>query len=56
MEAPHPNKVKMPFVEPFDGTTDPNDHLDVYRAQMYIQDVDDAMCFLYFPTTPRGIA
>ena len=44
MEALCPKKVKMPSVEPFDGTTDPDDHLDVYKAQMYIQDVDDAIC------------
>jgi len=29
MEAPRPNKVKIPSVKPFDGTTDPDDHLDV---------------------------
>jgi len=30
------NKVKMPSVELFDGTTDPNVHLDIYKAQMYV--------------------
>ena len=29
----------MPSVDLFDGTTDPDNHLDVYKAQMYIQDV-----------------
>lgn len=42
----------MPFVEPFDETTD----LDVYKAQMCIHDVDDATCYHYFPTTLKGIA
>jgi len=55
-ENPRLKKVKIPFVEPFDGTTDPNDHWDVYKAQMYIQDVDDSICCWYFPTTQRGIA
>jgi len=32
MEAPRPKKVKIPSVEPFDGATDPDDHLDVYKA------------------------
>jgi len=32
MEAPHPKKVNISFVEPFDGTTNPDDHLDVYKA------------------------
>jgi len=56
MEAPRPKKVKMSSVEPFDGTTNRDDHLDVYQAQMYVQDVDDAMCCRYFPATLRGIA
>jgi len=55
MDVPRPKKVKMPSVEPFDGTTDFYDHLDVYKAQMYIQDVEDAIFCPYFPTTLRGI-
>jgi len=43
MEAPCLKKVKMPSVEPFDETTDPGNHLDVYKAWMYVQDVDDVM-------------
>jgi len=41
MEAPRPNKVKMPSVEMFDGTIDPDDHLDLCKVQMYVQDMDD---------------
>jgi len=37
MEPPCPKKVKMqPTIYPFDGTTDADNHLDVYKAQMYI--------------------
>jgi len=32
MEAHRPSKVKMPSAEPFDETTDPKDHLNVYKA------------------------
>jgi len=46
----------MSSVDLFDGTTDPNDHLDVYKAQMHVQDVDDATCCRYFPATLKGIA
>jgi len=46
----------MPSVELFDRTMDLNDHLDVYKAQMYVQDVDDATCIIYFPATLKGIA
>jgi len=33
-EAPHPKKIKLPYVELFDGTKDLDDHLDVYKAHM----------------------
>jgi len=56
IEAPHPKKFKMLSVEPFDGATDPDNHLDVYKSQMYVQGMDDAMCCRYFPTTVRGMA
>jgi len=56
MEAPRLKKVKMSSVEPFDGTTDHHDHLDVYKVQMYVQDVCDAMCCRYFPAILRWIA
>jgi len=32
----------MPTVDLYDGTTDPEEHLGVNKAQMYVQDVDDA--------------
>jgi len=32
----------MPTVELYDGTTDPKEHLGLYKGQMYDQDVDDA--------------
>ena len=46
----------MLTIDPFDGATKPNDHLDVYKAQMYIQDVDDITYCHYFPATLKGIA
>jgi len=55
IEAPHPKKFKMLSVEPFDGATNPDDHLDVYKAQMYVLDVDDVISCRYFPTTLRGM-
>jgi len=32
IEVPRPKKDKMPFVEPFNGTTNLDDHLNVYKA------------------------
>ncbi|KMS94261.1 hypothetical protein BVRB_023190, partial [Beta vulgaris subsp. vulgaris] len=40
MESPPFPKVKLPTIEPFDGTTDPDDHLSAYKHQMYVQGVD----------------
>jgi len=48
LEAPRLSKVKMPSIELFDRTTDSDDHLDVYKAQMYVQDMDDATCCRHF--------
>ena len=42
INAPRYGKVKMPTVNLYDGTIDPEEHLGVYKAQMYMQDVDDA--------------
>jgi len=36
IEAARRKKFKMPSVELFGGITDPNDHLDVYKARMYV--------------------
>ena len=56
LEAPHLNEVQMPSIELFDGTIDPDDNLDVYKAEMYVQYVDDATCYRYFSATLKGIA
>ncbi|XP_057247443.1 uncharacterized protein LOC125493373 [Beta vulgaris subsp. vulgaris] len=49
-------KVKLPTIEPFDGTTDPDDHLSAYKHQMYFQAVDDATWCKNFPATLKGVA
>jgi len=38
----------------YDGTTDPEEHLGVYKAQMYVQDIDDAAYCRFFPATLNG--
>ena len=49
-------KVKMPTLDLYDGTTDPEEQLGVYKAQMYVKDVDDATYCRYFPATLKGVA
>ena len=56
INAPRYGKVKMPAIDIYDGTTDPEEHLGVYKAQMYVQDVDDASYCRYFPATLKGAA
>jgi len=46
----------MPTIDPYDGTMDPEEHLGKYNAHMYVQDVDDAMYYRYFPATLKGVA
>ena len=46
----------MPTVDFYDGMTDPKEHLGVYKAQMYVQDVDDAAYCCYFLATLKGVA
>ncbi|XP_010687132.1 uncharacterized protein LOC104901278 [Beta vulgaris subsp. vulgaris] len=48
--------VKLPTIEPFDGTIDPDDHLSAYKHQMYVQGVDDATWCKNFPATLKGVA
>ena len=49
-------KAKMPTVELYNGTTGPEEHLGVYKAQMCIQDVDDAAYYPQFPATLKRMA
>jgi len=56
MNAMRPHKVKLPNLEPYDGTADPEEHLKVYKAQMHIQDVDDTAYCRYFLATLKWVA
>ena len=56
MNAPRSCKVKMPNLELYNGTTDLEEHFGVYKAHMYVQDVDDVANCKYFPITLKGVA
>ncbi|XP_059638638.1 uncharacterized protein LOC132280897 [Cornus florida] len=56
MSCPLPSKFKMPTLESFDGTRDPLDHLETYKALMYLQAVPDEIMCRAFPTTLKGWA
>jgi len=55
INSPRYGKVKMPIMDMYDGITDPKEHLGVHKAQIYIQDVDDAAYCRYFPTTLKRV-
>ena len=44
----------MRTLELYDETTDPEEHLVVYKTQTYVQDVNDATYCRYFPATLNG--
>ena len=46
----------MPMVDLYDGTTDPEEHIGVYQAQMHVRDVDDAAYCRCFLATLKGVA
>jgi len=56
MNAPRPQKVKLSNLGLYNGTTDPEEHLGVYKVQMYVQDMDDATYYRYFLATVKGVA
>jgi len=56
INTPRYGKVKMLTMDLYHGTIDPEENLGVYKAQMYIEDVDDAVHCRYFPATLKGVA
>uniref|UniRef100_A0A803M9E5 Retrotransposon gag domain-containing protein n=1 Tax=Chenopodium quinoa TaxID=63459 RepID=A0A803M9E5_CHEQI len=56
MNAPRVDKVNMPTIESFVGTTNPEEHLAAYVAQMSAQTSCEATWCRHFPTTLKGQA
>ena len=51
-----PRHFRVPQMEPYDGTSDPLDHLGNFKARMMIQGASDAMYCLAFPATLKKSA
>ncbi|GKU87474.1 hypothetical protein SLEP1_g1867 [Rubroshorea leprosula] len=53
---PYQEGFKIPHLETYDGTGDPDEHLHTYQAIMRIQNANDAMMCKVFPATLKSTA
>ncbi|GKV21714.1 hypothetical protein SLEP1_g31668 [Rubroshorea leprosula] len=53
---PYPIGFKIPQLETYDGTKDPDDHLHAFYSCMQAQNASDALMCKIFPSTLRGNA
>ena len=53
---PLPLKFKMPFLDSYDGTRDPFDHIATFKTTMHLQGVPDEIMCRAFPNTLKGPA
>ncbi|GAB2271785.1 hypothetical protein Dimus_038933 [Dionaea muscipula] len=51
-----PNHVRLPSLDSYDGTEDPEDHLNHYEIRMSLQNFSDGMMCRAFPSTFKGAA
>ncbi|GKV22033.1 hypothetical protein SLEP1_g31937 [Rubroshorea leprosula] len=53
---PYPADFRIPQLETYDGTKDPDDHLHAFYSCMQAQNASDALMCKIFPSTLRGNA
>ncbi|XP_052172286.1 uncharacterized protein LOC127788214 [Diospyros lotus] len=56
MAAIPPERLRIPAIKPYAGTSDPMDHLDLFTLHMMVQDASDAMWCRVFLATLEGHA
>ncbi|XP_052193833.1 uncharacterized protein LOC127802169 [Diospyros lotus] len=56
MAAIPPERLRIPAIKPYAGTSDPMDHLDLFTSHMMVQDASDAMWCRVFLATLEGHA
>ncbi|RWW11398.1 hypothetical protein GW17_00024990 [Ensete ventricosum] len=56
LDKPIPSSFRLLTLEPYDGSTDPSEHVTTFRAQMALCDTFDVLMYRTFPITLRGPA
>jgi hypothetical protein len=51
-----PDKFKMPRIEKYNGSGDPQDHLEAFREHIILQGIPDEIACRAFPLTLKGVA
>ncbi|GAB2236097.1 hypothetical protein Drorol1_Dr00027832 [Drosera rotundifolia] len=54
--VPFPPGLRMPSFDLYDGTTDPEDHTNIFEIRMQLYNVEDAILCRAFPSTFKGAA
>jgi hypothetical protein len=53
---PMPDKFKMPRIEKYNGSGDPQDHLEAFREHIILHGTPDEIACRAFPLTLKGVA
>jgi hypothetical protein len=53
---PMPDKFKMSRIEKYDGSEDPQDHLEAFREHLILHGTPDEIACRAFPLTLKGVA
>jgi hypothetical protein len=56
LNFPLPNKFKDPRVDKYDGSGDPSDHIEGFRAHLALYGTPDEIACRAFPLTLKGVA
>jgi hypothetical protein len=56
LNFPLPGKFKDPRVDKYDGSGDPSNHIEGFRAHLALHGTPDEIAYRAFPLTLKGVA